>query len=103
MLDIFDYKELKDFTSSQMAEAVKQILTAIKESTKNIMLTQADLDAVIDGLEAAIETALEAALAPVIAAIQAKAGSVDLSAEIAKLNAVAGDVSAKVAADLTPA
>lgn len=75
----------------------------VQKLEKLIMATQADLDAVIDGLEAAIETALEAALAPVIAAIQAKAGSVDLSAEIAKLNAVAGDVSAKVAADLTPA
>lgn len=66
------------------------------------MATQADLDAVIAGLEAAIETAMETALAPVIAAIQAKAANVDLSAEIAQLNAVAGDVSAKVAADLTP-
>jgi hypothetical protein len=80
---------------------ISLVLKQINERTK-LMATQADLDAAIAALPAAIEAAVESALAPVIAAIQAKAANIDLSPEIASLNAVGATVGAKVAADLTP-
>lgn len=76
--------------------------TDLQNMTKT-MATKQDLDNAIAALPEAIETAVESALAPVIAALQAKAGTVDLQSEIDQLNAVAGTVSTKVAADLTPA
>jgi hypothetical protein len=72
------------------------------EERLNIMATKQDLDAAIAALPLAVETAVEAALAPVIAAIIASNGAVELQPEIDQLNALAGTVSAKIAADLTP-
>lgn len=69
---------------------------------KNTMATKADLDAVIAGLPAALETAITTAVQPVIDAINAKAGDIDFTQEIADLNALGGTVGSKVAADLTP-
>lgn len=74
----------------------------IGKKANKIMAGQADLDAAIAALPAQIEAKVEAALAPIIAAIQAKAGNVDLSAEIASLNAVGDTVATQVATDLTP-
>lgn len=78
-----------------LATEVVWIGIVINNKLKEIMASQADLDAAI----AALPKAIEDALAPVIAAIVAKSAGtpVDLSAEINQLNAIPAAVAAAVA------
>jgi len=76
-------------------------ITLVEKQLKQIMATIADLDAAIAALPAKIASALEAKLAPIIADLVAKAGPVDLSAEIASLNALPDSVATQVTTDLT--
>src|ERR1700676_4937394 len=94
----------KEFLEALVARLEINLTNAIKESEKHIMQTQQDLDAAIAALPGQIETQAEAALAPVIAAIEAKVTGtpVDLTAEIASLNAIAGTVSTAIATAVTP-
>ncbi len=93
-------------TAALIAAAVREIKQAINESAQLVMATnKTQLDAVIAGLPAQIETAVETALQPVIAAIQsaAEAEGVDLTDEVASLNAIPAAVSSAIATALTPA
>jgi len=84
---------------------VEQINHAIKESEKNIIMTnEAQLDAVIAALPQQIETAVNTSLAPAIAAIQAAAAAngIDLTNEVNSLQAIPAAVASAVAAAVTP-
>ena len=84
--------------------AVVAIRRSIKESEERIMTNQAQLDAAIAALPQQIETAVETALAPVIVALQnaAAANGVDLTSEVASLQAIPATVSTAIATALTP-
>lgn len=90
----------KEFLEALALRLENHIINAIKESEKKIMeTTQAQLDAAIAALPGQIETAVENALAPVIEALEAAAESngVDLTSEVASLNAIPATVSGAIA------
>ena len=97
--------ESRNFLKLLVADLMEHVAIAIKQSEERIiMTTKAQLDAVIAALPGQIETAVETALQTVIAAIQSSAAinGVDLTDEVAQLQAIPAAVASSVATAVTP-
>ena len=104
MSDIIGTKNFPGANLAGFEERTNHAIQQIEKRLQIIMTTQAQLDAAIAALPGQIETAVENAMAPVIAAIEAAAATngVDLTSEVASLNAIPATVSAAIATALTP-